>query len=177
MAQEKETGLKYSLERLFLWEIMQGMWLTFKSMFSKPVTMRYPEERWIMPERFRGQVALVYDPQAEEKDLCVGCCLCIRVCPSGALDIISSVDPQTGKKNVDDYLYNMPRCIFCGRCVEICPVKALINTGYYELAQYGRRDLELHKKDMLQVGQKWKKERREMEQQGLTPQSLVKVKK
>jgi NADH-quinone oxidoreductase subunit I len=48
------------------------------------------------------------------------------------------------------YEIDLNRCIFCGFCVEACPVSAIIMTGTYELAEYGRRDNIYDKHALLQ---------------------------
>lgn len=58
-----------------------------------------------VPEDYRGK--LKYD-----KDCCVGCQLCVKVCPSEALVFKSE------EKKVKHY---SARCTFCGQCVNICP--------------------------------------------------------
>lgn len=58
-----------------------------------------------VPEDFRGK--LKYD-----KECCVGCQLCVRVCPSEALVF------KEDEKKVKHYV---SRCTFCGQCVNICP--------------------------------------------------------
>jgi NADH-quinone oxidoreductase chain I len=174
---EEAPGLKKSLKRMFFWEILQGMGLTLKRAFSKPITMRYPENKWFMSERMRGQVALVRDPEKPDEDLCVGCCLCVRVCPSGALDMITSMG-EDNKKIIDEYFLDMTRCIFCGSCVEICPVSALVNTDNHELAQYDRQLLQkINKESLLKTGHAWRERVKLMQNKGLQQQTVIKVKR
>ncbi len=33
---------------------IKGMGITFKHIYTKPVTLQYPDERWVLPERFKG---------------------------------------------------------------------------------------------------------------------------
>ncbi len=58
-----------------------------------------------VPEDFRGKI--VYD-----KECCVGCQLCVRVCPSEALVF------KEDERKVKHYA---SRCTFCGQCLDICP--------------------------------------------------------
>ncbi|MFH1424132.1 MAG: 4Fe-4S binding protein [archaeon] len=76
-----------------------------------------------VPEKFRG--ALKY-----YKDKCIGCQLCIKVCPCAALEF----NPETRK--VD---YHVSRCCFCAQCVDICPVKALESTDKFMLSSYDKK--------------------------------------
>ena len=73
-----------------------------------------------VPEDFRGK--LDYD-----KDKCIGCQMCVKVCPSKALVF------QPKERKVRYYL---SRCTFCGECVNICPVKCLSFTKEFLLADY-----------------------------------------
>ncbi|MEM2298925.1 MAG: 4Fe-4S binding protein [Thermofilaceae archaeon] len=85
-------------------------------LLRRPVTVRYPfkRENTSVLEGFRG--ALKYDP-----GLCVGCMLCVKLCPSGAI--------TTADRKVS---INPSRCILCGQCVEVCPRKALRMTHEFE---------------------------------------------
>ena len=49
------------LQTIFLVELMQGMALTLRKLFSPPITRQYPEEKPPMYLGFRGQHALVRD--------------------------------------------------------------------------------------------------------------------
>ncbi len=58
-----------------------------------------------IPPDYRGK--LKYDV-----DCCIGCKLCLKVCPSEAL----AFKPE--EKKVKHYV---ARCTFCGQCANICP--------------------------------------------------------
>jgi formate hydrogenlyase subunit 6/NADH:ubiquinone oxidoreductase subunit I len=75
-----------------------------------------------MPEGFRGK--LKFYPEK-----CIGCKMCMRDCPSGAITITK--DEQN--KFVAEV--NLGRCIYCGQCVDSCLKKALELTREFELAQ------------------------------------------
>ncbi len=173
--QEEKSTIKKLMKQMFFWEILHGMGFTFKQMFTKPITMRYPENKWFMPERMRGQVALVRDAEKPDEDLCVGCCLCVRVCPSGALDIVTSMG-ENNKKIIDDYFLDITRCLFCGSCVEICPVNALVNTDDYELSEFSREALQVNKESLLNTGHAWRERIKTMQAKNLQQQSVIKVK-
>lgn len=81
---------------------------TLKNLFSKPVTVKYPQEPSPPPEGYRGLI--VY-----KEDLCIFCTKCELVCPPGAIRFTYSED---GNKK---FHYNPYLCIYCGECVRACP--------------------------------------------------------
>jgi len=95
--------------------------LLIQSFFKKPATGNYPADRSGMPEGFRGK--LKFDPQA-----CIGCKMCMRDCPSGAIEI-----RKLGEKQFEAEV-NLAKCIYCGQCVDSCPKHALEITAEFELA-------------------------------------------
>ncbi len=84
------------------------------SLFKRPVTERYPFERKPAPVRLRGK--LHYDASK-----CTNCRMCVRDCPSNAIDII--VIDKAAKRYAMDY--NVDRCVFCSQCVFSCRFGAL----------------------------------------------------
>ncbi len=96
--------------------------LLIKTFFKKPITGNYPADGSGMPEGFRGK--LKFNPSA-----CIGCKMCMRDCPSGAIEI-----RKTGEKQFEAEV-NLARCIYCGQCVDSCLKKALEITADFELAK------------------------------------------
>jgi len=92
------------------------------------LTMQYPEEKWPMPEGYRGAPVLVMDQDGREK--CVSCQLCEFVCPPRAIRItpgsIPVSDPFASvEKRPREFDIDMLRCIYCGMCEEVCPEEAI----------------------------------------------------
>ncbi|MFQ5645693.1 MAG: NuoI/complex I 23 kDa subunit family protein [bacterium] len=169
---KKPQDVKNVSKNLVMLELLKGLSLTFKYMFHKPITMRYPEQKWFMPERLRAQVALVRDRKKPDEDICVGCCMCERICPSKALEVVTDQGPD-GSKIVLEHKINMVRCVYCGLCVEICPVNAIVHTDNYETARYTREDMILDKKELLRTGKIWKRRVRYMKKKGAEHSSVV----
>lgn len=91
-----------------------------KSLAKKPVTLRYPFERLKPVERLRGRL-----DWSHEK--CVGCGVCVSVCPAFALEML-------GKGLTAEITFHLDRCTFCAQCEESCPKEAISLTSEYELA-------------------------------------------
>lgn len=74
-------------------------------------------------ERFRGKLA--YD-----RTTCIGCRLCIKVCPANAIEFL----PEEKKVQIHN-----DRCCFCAQCTEICPVKCLKMSPDFLISSYDRK--------------------------------------
>ncbi len=127
-------------QTIFHVEILQGMALTLRKLFSKPITRQYPQEMPDVKLGFRGQHALVRDPETGTSK-CVACMRCATVCPSRCIRIRFHVDEATGKRVVDSYDIEALRCVYCGFCEEVCPVNALTMTEVFEYAEYDRESI------------------------------------
>ena len=99
-----------------------------KSAVRKPVTVRYPFVKVTMPEKFRGKLAF-------HAELCIGCRLCMRDCPTNAITI-QKVGDKLFEADID-----LSRCIYCAQCVDSCPKKVIESTKEFELAQLDRSKL------------------------------------
>ncbi|MDD5730588.1 MAG: 4Fe-4S dicluster domain-containing protein [Candidatus Omnitrophica bacterium] len=100
------------------------------SVLKKPATTRYPFKKSKMPENFRGK--LKFDPKK-----CVGCKMCMRDCPSGAINIV-----KTGEKEFICEI-DLGKCVYCGQCADSCLKKAIEITDEFELAQLDRKKLKV----------------------------------
>lgn len=138
------------LATIFQVEILQGMALTLKRLFSRPITRQYPEEKPRIKIGFRGQHALVRDPQTGLSK-CVGCMRCAMVCPSRCIRIRSHKEREQGGvlRVIDDYRIEALRCVYCGYCEEVCPVNAIVLTEIFEYAAYDRQSLFFNMEQLL----------------------------
>ena len=80
------------------------------------------------PPGFRGKIK--YDTEK-----CIGCKLCIKVCPSEAIEFKEDI------KKIKIYL---SRCTFCSQCNDVCPVNCLSMSSEFLLA-----DADPYSKDLI----------------------------
>ena len=130
--------------------ILRSMWLVFLHLFKKPVTVQYPDEKPVLPARWRGRIVLTRDPDGEER--CVGCYLCSAVCPVDCIALQSTQD-SNGRRYPEFFRINFSRCIFCGFCEDACPTYAIQLIPDFELAEYNRQNLVYEKEHLLIQGQ------------------------
>ena len=145
-------GFTAWLKLITFYEIAMGMKSTMSHLIHyKPITLQYPHEKRILPDNYRGMLALLRYDDGTEK--CVGCDLCEAACPSRVIAVVSAEVPgEPSKRYARAYSMDMTRCLFCGLCVQACPVDALAMTREYEWAVYDKRDLLLNKQQLLAIG-------------------------
>lgn len=143
------------LERLYLWTIFKGMAITIRHLFTRKVTIKYPEQVRERSKVYRGQHMLKRDEQGREN--CTACGLCALSCPAEAITMTASERKPSEKhlyreeKYASVYEINMLRCIFCGLCEEACPKDAIYLTESKVLvpSQYEREDFIFGKEKLV----------------------------
>lgn len=131
--------------------LLRGLLITGRYLFRPPVTILYPEVKTRVALRFKGRHWLTL--YAEGVERCVGCELCVIVCPSQAIYVSAAENTperqvSKGERHADQFQINMLRCIFCGFCEEACPTGSIVLGQDYELAGYSRASL-IYTKPML----------------------------
>lgn len=101
-------------------------------------TFQYPEEKRLLPERFRYIPMLIWDTEKGE-DLCTACGICAKVCPPQCIWIVRDSD-ENGKPvtRPQEFYIDAAVCMSCNFCVEFCPFDAIKMNHDYELASYDR---------------------------------------
>ena len=133
-------------------ELLKGLRLTGRFMFSRKITVMYPEEKTPASPRMRGLHALRRYPNGEER--CIACKLCEAVCPALAITI-ESEQRDDGTRRTTRYDIDLVKCIFCGMCEESCPVDSIVETRFIEYHGESRGDLLYTKPMLLAIGDRY----------------------
>lgn len=141
------------LERIYLWNIIKGMFITFSHIFKKKPTIRYPEQKREFSPVFRGLHVLNRDEEGRER--CTACGLCAVACPAEAITMEAAerLDNEEHlyreEKYAAKYEINMLRCIFCGLCEDACPKDAIYLSETFAPANFTRKGFIYGKEDLL----------------------------
>jgi NADH-quinone oxidoreductase subunit I len=130
---------------LGVYTILVGMKITFLHLFTKAVTIQYPDERLQLPERERNRLFVNIDD-------CIGCDQCARACPVNCIyletvkavpgDIVGRTGvTSNGKKKalyVPTFTIDIAKCCYCQLCVFPCPTECIYMTDVFEFSEYDR---------------------------------------
>ncbi len=140
------------MEKLYIPAVLSGMLITFKHLFRKNNTLKYPEETKKFAPVYRGMHVLKRDEEGREN--CTACGLCAVACPAEAITMTAN-EREKGEeglyreeKYAETYEINMLRCIFCGLCEEACPKEAIFLTDRIVPTNFERGEF-IYGKDRL----------------------------
>jgi len=126
--------------------IAAGYAETLRAMFTKPITVQYPEEKRSLPTRSRAHIVLTRSPDGDER--CVACYLCSAACPVSCISMQADTR-EDGRRYAAWFRINFARCIYCGLCEEACPTLAIQLTPDYEYVSDSPLKLVAEKEDLL----------------------------
>jgi len=129
--------------------IGKTMGVTLRNFLRRPVTIHYPDVKRVYPDRFRGVLALTYDPETAEEN-CIGCRLCEYICPPQVIKVEMLKAEKRNYAKV--FTLELYACEYCELCVQVCPTDAIIMLRTVDLATADRRELLLDKDRLHELG-------------------------
>ncbi|MFV0471625.1 MAG: 4Fe-4S binding protein [Paludibacteraceae bacterium] len=122
--------------------LLGGMQVTWKELWTKKVTMQYPENRETLKISDRWRAVLIMPHDENNEHFCTACGICQTNCPNGTIQVISKmVETEEGgrpKKALDKHIWDNGMCTFCNLCVITCPSDAIIFTNEFENAVFDK---------------------------------------
>ena len=128
---------------------LRTLWEVARHLFSRRITVQYPEEKPYLAPRWRGRIVLSRDPDGKER--CVACYLCAAACPVDCISLTNAVT-EDGRRYPDTFRINFSRCIYCGYCEEACPTYAIQLIPDFEMSEYRRENMVYEKEDLMIAG-------------------------
>lgn len=132
---------------VFFADLLVGLRLTLRYMFSKTITHRYPDyEKWVPFERHRGHHFMKTNDEGDVN--CVACELCSKICPCDCIIVIPFEDAK-GNRRPKVFDIDLARCLYCGLCEDACPADAIKLGQEYEVSSTRSEDLVVHLEDLI----------------------------
>ena len=137
--------------------VLKSMMVTMSTFTRKPVTIQYPTQHRVLPDRDRAFPILLWDHEITEP-FCTGCHACERACPVECMTVTMRDNPKFAegtskrRKIVDQFFIDYGRCMRCNICVEVCNFDAIAmnNTWQgHELSTLDRKDLVLDRDQLM----------------------------
>jgi len=133
-----------------VYNLVLGMFTTGKHLGRHAITIQYPKEKWTMPERSRGMVVLLTDHETGKLN-CTACLLCMKSCPSGAINI-EVIKDEKKKRHLKEFRLDFNLCCFCGLCEEVCNFAAIKLAPKYEFPEFDKSRLSWDKDKLAEMG-------------------------
>ena len=155
--------------------IAVGLGITGRAMTKKPLTVIYPMAGVDNLAQYRGHIELVGSDANPASPRCIGCGLCMDLCPSSCITVACAMAPQELKANAfiraeahmgslvakpqfdimvgdrepKSFFLEYSTCSLCGQCVRSCPAGALRFSTHAFFLSRDRADFRLDLKARL----------------------------
>jgi len=136
--------------------VVKGHWVTLKNLFRKKVTDQYPhrhhpEREWHPEPGYRGDFALISDPERPGGTRCIACLACQNTCPDGCIHI--TAEGKGKERHPTAFYLDVGLCMYCWLCVEVCPVGAITMTRDFHNVEYDPKRLIRTLEDLIVRGE------------------------
>jgi len=105
-----------------------------KNLFSKPMTVCFPDKSIEIPKGYRGE-------HSYDRDKCISCGLCAKICPDKAIEMVEAPEEYKGKYPKKYPQIDLGKCCFCGFCEDICPKNCLKLTNNFFLSTFDKSSI------------------------------------
>lgn len=118
--------------------VLKGHQITLRTLFRRKVTDQYPhrgrpDKEWQPAPGYRGDFALLGDPERPGGLRCIACMACVNTCPTGCLHI--RAEGKGKERHPVEFMVDLGLCMYCWMCIEACPVAAItMTTDYHNVA-------------------------------------------
>lgn len=135
--------------------VLKGHQITLRNLFRKKVTDQYPhrhhpELEWQPAPGYRGDFALISDPDRPGGLRCIACMACANTCPTQCIHI--TAEGKGKERHPSQFYIDVGLCMYCWMCVEACPVAAITMTRDYHNVTYVPEDLIRNIEDLKRRG-------------------------
>ncbi len=120
--------------------LLIGLWVTLRHLFSKSITLQYPTERWDNARTLARRRRALSDKETGDLN-CTACMLCAKACPTGS---DPHRTPSRRRQDAGNSIYSRSTtqfAVICGLCEEACNFAAIKLTPKYEFSSYDKASL------------------------------------
>lgn len=102
--------------------ILRSMKVTLRYLFTRAITVQYPDEQRPQPLRALNRHVLTIEETTGQLK-CTACEACARICPTRCIELTGTGKGKNRHPSAFSIDHNL--CMYCNLCVEVCPFDAI----------------------------------------------------
>lgn len=102
--------------------ILRSMWVTLRYLFTRAITVQYPDEQRPQPLRALNRHVLTIEESTGQLK-CTACEACAKICPTRCIELTGTGKGKNRHPSAFTIDHNL--CMYCNLCVEVCPFDAI----------------------------------------------------
>jgi NADH-quinone oxidoreductase subunit I len=102
--------------------ILRSMKVTLRYLFTRAITVQYPDEQRPQPLRALNRHVLTVE-ESTGQIKCTACEACARICPTRCIELTGAGKGKSRRASTFTIDHNL--CMYCNLCVEVCPFDAI----------------------------------------------------